>query len=462
MTDLPPGWVKATLGEIAETSLGKMLDRKNGSGRHLRPYLRNVNVQWGRIDESDVLTMDIPPDQEERYGLRRGDLLVCEGGEVGRCAIWSGSDQYMGYQKALHRVRPLGGIDPRYVRYLLEHLSLRKVLLAYSSGSTIKHLPQEQLRVLPVPVPPLAEQRRIIAVVESYLTRIDVAESLARKVVVRSEHLKKAEVHRCFRGVDSAASGYSQAKLSDVAVIMGGQTPPRISDYLEASPRGGGVPFVRVGDMNSGDGVYVNSSRAYVVDEFLEKGALRRWPAGTLIIPKRGGAISTDKKRILSCEAVLDLNVMAVKPDDRVSSAYLWCWFQQVKLASLADGSNVPQINFGDLAGLTVPVPPLSVQAEIAERIMGIFEGADRLSSQVSEASSRRLRASLLAEAFAGRLVPQDPNDEPASELLARIRAERGAALPKQKARSRPTKKELPAPPTRVTGDDYQQEALPL
>lgn len=82
--------------------------------------------------------------------------------------------------------------------------------------------------------------------------------------------------------------------------------------------------------------------------------------------------------------------------------------------------------------------------------------------ARAAAARAQQLARSLLAEAFAGRLVPQDPNDEPASELLARIRAERQAALPRQKARSPRTRKALPAPPTRVTGDDYQQETLPL
>ena len=106
MSDLPLGWTWTTLGEIAETSLGKMLDRGKDSGQHSVPYLRNVNVQWGQIDLSDIKAMEIPPAQQELFRLHTGDLLVCEGGEVGRCAIWTGSSEYMAFQKALHRVRP--------------------------------------------------------------------------------------------------------------------------------------------------------------------------------------------------------------------------------------------------------------------------------------------------------------------------------------------------------------------
>src|SRR5690348_648944 len=106
MSDLPSGWTQTTLGEIADTSLGKMLDRGKSQGDHLVPYLRNSNVQWGRVDLDDVLTMDIPLEERGFFGLQPGDLLVCEGGEIGRCAIWAGGSEYMAFQKAIHRVRP--------------------------------------------------------------------------------------------------------------------------------------------------------------------------------------------------------------------------------------------------------------------------------------------------------------------------------------------------------------------
>jgi type I restriction enzyme S subunit len=175
MSDLPPGWAETTLGEIAETSLGKMLDRGKSSGNHLVPYLRNVNVQWGRFDLQEVLKMEIPPNQQDFFRLEPGDLLVCEGGDIGRCAIWPGGTGYMAFQKALHRIRPLGGVEPKFMRYLLEYLSTSGGLLPFASGSTIKHLPQEQLRRLPVRLPPVAEQRRIVTVLEDHLSRLDAA-----------------------------------------------------------------------------------------------------------------------------------------------------------------------------------------------------------------------------------------------------------------------------------------------
>ncbi|SCE66866.1 hypothetical protein GA0070216_101264 [Micromonospora matsumotoense] len=110
------------------------------------------------------------------------------------------------------------------------------------------------------------------------------------------------------------------------------------------------------------------------------------------------------------------------------------------------------------------PLPHPSEQIAIVQKVDELLAVQETVAKAVlhSQAKAKSLHRSLLAEAFAGRLVAQDPNDEPASELLARIKAERAATIPKQRTRSRRTPKELAAPPTRVTGDDYQQETLPL
>lgn len=108
---VPRGWTVKSLHQLTETALGKMLDR--GKSRELIqvPYLRNVNVQWGRIDTSDLYTMELADNERERFRVRAGDLLVCEGGEVGRAAIWNGREEYLAYQKALHRVRSRGAVQ---------------------------------------------------------------------------------------------------------------------------------------------------------------------------------------------------------------------------------------------------------------------------------------------------------------------------------------------------------------
>ena len=100
---LPQGWVEATLGDVAYTKLGKMLDATKNKGEPVA-YLRNVNVRWGAFDLSDLLEMRVTADEREELAVRDGDLFMCEGGEPGRCAVWQGGERDLVFQKAIHRV----------------------------------------------------------------------------------------------------------------------------------------------------------------------------------------------------------------------------------------------------------------------------------------------------------------------------------------------------------------------
>lgn len=169
-----------------ETRFRPMLDKGKPRGHPHVPYLRNVNVQWGRIDTHDVLTMELADDQRERFAVMEGDLLVCEGGEFGRCAMWRGRTEYLAYQKALHRIRPGDNLDARFLRYLPEHHSLNGTLTSLATGSTIAHLPRQQLRRVPVPLPPLDEQHRIVDLLEDHLSRLDAADGYLAAVEKRA------------------------------------------------------------------------------------------------------------------------------------------------------------------------------------------------------------------------------------------------------------------------------------
>ena len=165
MTELPPGWAMSSIGELTDTSLGKMLDAKQATGHHPTPYLRNVNVRWGTFDRSDVATMDIRPVELERVLARAGDVIVCEGGEPGRAAVWRRAEP-IALQKALHRVRTGPCVCPDFLALLLRHQAESGELSRLFTGTTIKHLPQEKLRMVRVPVPPIHEQERIVEAIE--------------------------------------------------------------------------------------------------------------------------------------------------------------------------------------------------------------------------------------------------------------------------------------------------------
>lgn len=169
--EIPDSWVWVHLNQIAVTSLGKTLDKVKNTGT-MRPYLCSINVYWSGIDISKVKEAKFEDAEAEKYLLRKGDLLICEGGEVGRSAIWY-SDAEMYYQNALHRVRFYGDIVPEFYKYLLECYKGMGIIDRYSKGVTIKHLVQNALYAMWLPLPPLAEQKRIVAKIEELLPLID-------------------------------------------------------------------------------------------------------------------------------------------------------------------------------------------------------------------------------------------------------------------------------------------------
>jgi type I restriction enzyme M protein len=187
-----PDWPMVPLGDIADVKLGKMLDQaKHDKGKKL-PYARNVSVRWGSIDTHDLPEMYFEEDELERFGLRKGDVLVCEGGEPGRAAVWDGRIPGLKYQKALHRVRFKLPYEPSVLVFLLQEMALSGALVGWLSGTTIKHLTLESFNKLPVPFPPLATQQAIVAEIEAEQALV----AANRELVARFEQKIQATLAR--------------------------------------------------------------------------------------------------------------------------------------------------------------------------------------------------------------------------------------------------------------------------
>lgn len=156
----PMAWPVKRFDDICESRLGKMLDAKQQTGTHRRPYLRNANVYWDRLVLDDLLEMDFRESEQEQFRLKEGDVLICEGGEVGRAAIWNGELPNCYFQKALHRARPLpDAAVSEFVVYLLWELARRGALRGATSQATFSHLTGVKLKALRVPVPPFSLQQ---------------------------------------------------------------------------------------------------------------------------------------------------------------------------------------------------------------------------------------------------------------------------------------------------------------
>ena len=175
--DLPHSWCWTTLPTIANVELGKTLDRAKNSGT-LYPYLRSVNIKWGDIDLSDLNETRFEDDELEKYSVIKNDLLICEGGDVGRCCVWNIDEVFL-YQNALHRARMYANIEPKFYQYVLMSYESKGILKRISNGVTIKHLTGTTLSFMPIPLPPAEEQLRIIETIELLFAKLDaIKESL--------------------------------------------------------------------------------------------------------------------------------------------------------------------------------------------------------------------------------------------------------------------------------------------
>lgn len=183
--DVPEHWSVAPLRLRYTVDLGKMLDTHQMHRTALVPYLRNADVQWGRINTVDLPLMDVEADEYDRYTVKRGDLLVCEGGEVGRSAIWESGLTPVGFQKALHRLRPIASDrdEPRFLYFVLRSATALGVFAAQGNESTIVHLTNEKLRAHRFAFPPSDEQRAIVEYLTGQLSEIDSLRDGARRQI---------------------------------------------------------------------------------------------------------------------------------------------------------------------------------------------------------------------------------------------------------------------------------------
>ena len=193
--NIPHDWTVSCIGAEFSIQLGKMLDASKNTGVP-KPYIGNRSVQWGRFELDSIFTVPMTSLDLQRYRLKRGDLLVCEGGEIGRAAIWDDSISECYFQKAIHRLRPLGTYDTSLVMFLLQMWASNGFLAKFVTQTSIAHLPKERLELVPLPVPPPDEQREISAA----LSHVDGLLAALEGLVAKKRAIKHAAMQQLLTG----------------------------------------------------------------------------------------------------------------------------------------------------------------------------------------------------------------------------------------------------------------------
>lgn len=402
MSKLPTNWKTSALGEIANTQLGKMLNKGKQTGKSTVPYLRNLNVQWGRIDIDDLNTMDIELNERDKYTVKKGDLLVCEGGESGRAAIWQG-DEFIGFQNALHRIRPSVGIETRYLLYYFEWIVKNGFIDNLFNGVTIKHFPQENLRSVKISYPPIVEQNQIVEILEDYLSRLnaalaDVKQAKEKVVQFRTSYL---------RSVFTGTRDWSKIALKDLGAWSGGGTPSKSNSKFWTD---GTVPWLSPKDMGPFD---IKETQDKITESAVSESTVKKIAPRSIAFVVRSGILERKLPIALTgIETTLNQDMRALTCNPRVLPRFAMHAFvafeQDILTSCRKTGTTVASINTKSLMNYSINIPDLSLQKSILREVESQIALLDESARNVENLDSQgnRLRRSLFQAAFTGQLTP--------------------------------------------------------
>lgn len=296
-------WEKVKLGDVTDSCLGKMLDQAKNRGEY-QPYLANIDVRWGNFNLDNLSEMRFESNEQDRYGLKFGDLVICEGGEPGRCAIWKNQIPNMKIQKALHRVRVHDCLDYRFLFYWFLLAGKTGELEQYFTGATIKHMPGEKLKSIIIDLPPIEIQRRIADILSAYDDLIDNNQKQIKLLEEAAQRLYKEWFvglrfpgHETTPIVDGVPVGWREQFLYQFADVIMGQSPK--SEYYNQV--GEGLPF------HQGVGSY---GERFVIDKTYSSSFARIAKAGSVLFSVRApvGRLNLTKNKVVIGRGLAAIN----------------------------------------------------------------------------------------------------------------------------------------------------------
>lgn len=412
MSELPLGWAQVLLGEVGTTQLGRMLSARRETGLSPKPYLRNRDVQWGKINVSDLPVMDFGKEDAERFLLRSGDVLVCEGGEVGRAAIWNGQLAECYYQKALHRIRTSADLLPEFLVYMLEHYAKTRKFEEYISGSTIAHLPQEDLRELPIPLPSIPEQKRIVAAIDEQFSRLNAGSFSLQRAQQNLTRTRTAILDAAISGnlLVADKDSWEEVALGD---LLDGINAGKSFKCEErpSSPDEWGV--VKVSAMTWGR--FQESENKTVIGDHKIDPRFEINPGDLLVsrantVEYVGAAVLVGKCRprlLLSDKSLRLVPKSRVLPEWLLISLRTSLARRYIESVATGTSDSMRNISQPNLKALRITLPPIDVQSRLVAEVDRVMSQVEQLDESLSRNrySARVLRSSILSAAFSGELA---------------------------------------------------------
>lgn len=395
----PTEWSWTRLSDQEFFELGSGLWKGKAAPFTEATVIRNTNfAKFGDLDLSDVARLQVETRQLHSRMLRSGDIIVERSGggpkqPVGRVcyfdAVTPGPYSFSNFTSKI-RVKRADLILPRFLTFYLLHLYYSGETVRLQRATTgIRNLDWTAYTELPIPRPPLNEQVRIAAVLFLVKQVLD-AESRAQEVL---RETKRSVVDRLFAPGRDLVSGWEVERLDECCKVLSSTLSYSDMETLPEKSETGLVPVmgIKVSDMNK-RGNEIEIVSANLTKSIPKAEAARRTiPPGSVVFPKRGAAIATNKKRLTTAWTVLDPNLIAVGPGERMDSRFLYHWFQQFDLKDITEPGPTPQLNKKNLVPLPIAHPR---SKEEQAMIAGIIDALD------SVLLARERKQSALEEVF--------------------------------------------------------------
>jgi type I restriction enzyme S subunit len=434
MSELPDGWAWVSLQDLAAGEPRAMTDGPFGSNLKSSHYvdsgprvIRLQNIGFGEfIDERAHIT-EAHFEKLRAYEVRAGDMVVASlGQDLPRACLIPPSVGPAIVKADCIRVRLGAEVDPKFVNYALQRPALRRAVADQVHGVGRPRIGMANIKALTIPLAPRAEQQRIVASIEEHLSRLEATERSLEAARRRTVLLKE-------RLIDAAFRRFSErVPVGSLAEVSGG-----IQKQPKRKPRANTAPFLRVANVFRGR---LDLDEVHEIELF--DGELARFqlqPGDLLVVEGNGSPGQIGRSALWGGQipgCVHQNHLIRVRPGPRLNSHFLDLYWNAPstsrQLSAVASStSGLYTLSTAKVKRVEVPLASLAEQAQVVEELSGQLDAVHRLSDAIhlAKVRHRAARRSILAAAFSGQLVPQDPGEEPVAALLERIQAERVATI---------------------------------
>ena len=381
--EFPSSWDIDRVDSVFEIQQGKQVSKKNREGDNQRPFLRTKNVFWNRLELSELDQMNFTENEETRLELQPGDLLTCEGGDIGRTALWKGDVERCYYQNHLHRLRSENGrARPQFAVYWFWYsFNVAKLYFGRGNVTTIPNLSRSKLAELPMALPPLPEQKKFAHILSTVQRAIEAQE----RIIQTTTELKKALMHKLFTEglrnepqkqteIGPVPESWEVVPLGKYARVLNGYAF-KSADYVPD-----GVRLIRISNVSIG--FLIDKDDKYLPTSYLQERSAYALKEGDLILSltrpiiKEGMKYCFIEKQHLPALLNQRVGIFEIT-DKRLRKDFL---FQIIfspyfinPLKYMAEGSNQPNVSPTRLEAFQIPIPTdMEEQEEIAKLLTGL------------------------------------------------------------------------------------------